>query len=111
MFSTKTARNAPIAESLVKSWADWTVTNRRAPSSKSKISSLPRSRGSPSWPSRAFADPAQNRPVRSARLAAAPNSPDEIVVEPIFVRLDQSGSRVRKMDRQHESAGAGDLAQ
>jgi hypothetical protein len=37
--------------------------------------------------------------------------PNERVVEPFSVRLDQSGSGMRKMDRHHERAGPGDLAQ
>src|SRR5215472_13039617 len=36
---------------------------------------------------------------------------NELVTELLAVDLDQSSSRMRKMDRQHESTGSGDLAQ
>src|SRR5262249_12549972 len=36
--------------------------------------------------------------------------PTELIVEPISIRLDQSGSRMRKVDGHHECAGSRDLA-
>src|SRR5215470_12537257 len=39
------------------------------------------------------------------------SSAHEFVAEPIAVRLDQPGGGMRKMDRQHEPAGAGGVAE
>src|ERR1700758_5232604 len=41
----------------------------------------------------------------------ASSSAHELVAEPLPIRLDQAGGRVREMDGQHKAAGAGRLAE
>src|SRR5580658_68235 len=50
------------------------------------------------------------RPSGSSR-AERSRLPHEPIAEPLAIRLDQPGGRMWKMDRQHERAAPGDVAQ